>query len=169
MGTVNFALLIVIGLSTAILINCVGVARSSLTFNGLLVQYKITQPCKHSLSVVYNLNSDHNSWSLNSLNTRYAIRRQFIKVSKRPDTPYGVLTRKACKTSVMFVLHEQKNTCGLLRHSYSYIYTQETGTLKAMGTTGMFFVIGRVILSIDDRHISPCNSLLVYPVSTKSI
>ena len=85
--------------------------------------------------------------------------------------PYGVLTRKACKTSVKFVLHEQESACGLLRHSYSYIYiyTQETGMLKAMATTDTFFMIGQVILSIDDQHISPCNSLLVHPVSTKSI
>ena len=33
--------------------------------------------------------------------------------------PYIVLTRKACKTSVTFVLHEQKSTYELLRHSYS--------------------------------------------------
>ena len=60
--------------------------------------------------------------------------------------PYGVLTRKACKTSVTFFLHEQKRSCGLLRHSYSYIYVQETDMLKAKDTTGM---IGQVILSID--------------------
>ena len=63
---------------------------------------------------------------------------------------FGVKRRKACKTRMEFVLHEQKSTCGLLRHSYSYIYTQETGMLKATATTGMFFVIGQVILSIND-------------------
>ena len=78
-------------------------------------------------------------------------------------TAFDVRRRNACKTRMAFVLHKQKSTCGLLRHSYSYTYTQETGTLKATATTGMFFVIGRVILSIDDRHISPCNSLLVHP------
>ena len=66
----------------------------------------------------------------------------------------------------MFVLHEQESTCGLLRHSYSYIYT---GMLKAKATTDTFFMISRVILSINDRHISPGNSFLVNPVSTKSI
>ena len=54
--------------------------------------------------------------------------------------------------------------------SYRYIYTQETGMLKAKATTVTFFMIGRVISSINDRqHISPCNSLLVHQVSTKSI
>ena len=48
-------------------------------------------------------------------------------------------------------------------------YTQETGKLKATATTDTFSMIGQVILSIDDQHISPCKSLLVHPVSTKSI
>ena len=54
----------------------------------------------------------------------------------------------------MFVLHEQKSICGLLRHYYSYIYTQETGKLKATATTDTFFMIGRVILAIDTFHLA---------------
>ena len=42
---------------------------------------------------------------------------------------------------------------------------QEPGMLKAI-TTGTFFMIGQVVLSIDDRHISPCNMLTVHPVFT---
>ena len=39
-----------------------------------------------------------------------------------------VWTRKAYKTSIMFVLHELKNICGLLGCSYSYIcYMYYTG------------------------------------------
>ena len=41
--------------------------------------------------------------------------------------------------------------------------------LKAKATTDTFFIIGRVILSINNRHISPCNSLQVYLVSMKSM
>ena len=37
--------------------------------------------------------------------------------------------------------HKLKSICGLLRDSYSYIYTEDTGT---------FFMIGRVTLSIDN-------------------
>ena len=89
----------------------------------------------------------------NSLTTRYAIQHQFIKVPKRPDTPYSVSTRKACKASVTFVLHEQQSTCEHLRHSYSYIYTQETGMLKAKATRHVF-MIGRVILLINTFHLA---------------
>ena len=87
---------------------------------------------------------------LNSLITKDAVWRHYLKRHQSPKTPYGVLTRRAYKTSVTFVLREQESTCGLLRHSYSYIYTQETGKLKATATTDTFFMIGRVILSIDD-------------------
>ena len=82
---------------------------------------------------------------------------------------FGVWRRKACKARMVFVLHEQKSTCGLLRHSYGYIYTQETGMLKATATTGTFFMISRVVLSIDNQHISPCNSSPAHRVSTKLV
>ena len=51
--------------------------------------------------------------------------------------------------------------------SYMYnIYTSETSMLEAKATQAM---IGCVVLSIDDRHISFCNSLLAHLVSIKSI
>ena len=49
-----------------------------------------------------------------------------------------------------------------------YIYTQEPGMSKAIITiVGTFFMIGQVVLSIDDQYISPCNSLPLHCVSTK--
>ena len=38
---------------------------------------------------------------------------------------YSILTRKACKTSIMFVPDAQKSTCGLQKDSQSYVYTQD--------------------------------------------
>ena len=59
-----------------------------------------------------------------------------VIIKKAPITINAIwrLDKKTSKTSVTFVLHEQESTCGLLRHSYSYIYTQETGRLKAMAS-----------------------------------
>ena len=89
---------------------------------------------------------------INSLQPRYAVQHQIIEV---PDAPFGILTRKACKTT-------WKSTHGSL---WLYIYIQETGKPKAMATTDMFFMISRALL-IDNRHIAPCNSLLIHQVFT---
>ena len=48
-------------------------------------------------------------------------------------TAFGVQRRKACKTRMVFVLHEQKSTCGLLRHSYSYVYIQRDRYVESHG------------------------------------
>ena len=50
----------------------------------------------------------------------------------------------------MFILQEQEGTYGLLGYPYSYIYTQQTGMLKAMATTDTFFTISQVMLWIDN-------------------
>ena len=85
---------------------------------------------------------------------------QFIVLKIQPNTLYSIMTRKNSKTSVTFVLYKQKSTCGLLTHS--------VGMLKAKATTETFFMIGQVILLINDQLISPCNSFLVHPISSKS-
>ena len=105
--------------------------------------------------------------SVNSLNTRYAIRRQLINVPKRPDTPFGVTKEKPCKTSFLLDLRKQKDTCGLLRYSYNCRYTQKPSTLNATANTGKFFMIGPFVISIDKWHVSSCNSLLVHIGGTK--
>ena len=62
----------------------------------------------------------------------------------------GVFNIFNAKTSITFILQEQEGTYGLLGYPYSYIYTQQTGMLKAMATTDTFFTISRVMLSIDN-------------------
>ena len=68
------------------------------------------------------------------------------------------IEKKSFQNKKQFVSHKQKRTCGLPRHCYSYVYTQEPCVLKAITTIGM---IDRVLL-IDDQHISLCNSLPVF-------
>ena len=72
---------------------------------------------------------------------------------------YDILTKNACKNSITLVLQVSMDFKGIPTAIYNIM-------LKPMATTNTFFMISRVILSIDDRHISPCNSLRVHLVVT---
>ena len=102
--------------------------------------------------------------------TRDAFLHHFIKVPERPGTHLCVLMFKIMQNKHNIYSTRTERYLWTSRLSIQlYIYTQETGKLKATATTDMFFMINQVILSINDQHISPCKSLLVHPVSTKSI